>query len=111
MSGADTTATPPALTAREVCQVLREAIFGRRTLTNACHRSRDETDAGVCIVEIDGWRLSIDNEGDALGHCEQCTAADGRTWAFNSGDRYGTDPIAMLSQWEHTTLERLLKQR
>ncbi|MGU9839792.1 MULTISPECIES: DUF7693 family protein [Pseudomonas] len=34
---------------------------------------------------------------------------DGLRWSFDSGDRYGTDPVALLSMWEHHTMERMLK--
>ncbi|WP_423812656.1 DUF7693 family protein [Pseudomonas viridiflava] len=33
---------------------------------------------------------------------------DARRWSFNSEDRFGTNPIALLSVWEHQTLENLL---
>lgn len=43
-------------------------------------------------------------------YCEECFSTDGRRWSFDSGDRFGTDPIALLSTWEHRTLERMLKE-
>ncbi|WP_420875635.1 DUF7693 family protein [Pseudomonas poae] len=45
----------------------------------------------------------------SLDYCEACVIPDGRRWSFNSGDRLGTDSIALLSVREHQTLERLLK--
>ncbi|WP_423246487.1 DUF7693 family protein [Pseudomonas syringae] len=53
--------------------------------------------------------MSIHNDRDELGYCEECISPDGRRWSLDSGNRFGTDPIAMLSTWEHQTLERLLK--
>ncbi|WP_458376613.1 DUF7693 family protein [Pseudomonas pergaminensis] len=35
---------------------------------------------------------------------------DGWRWSFDSGDRFGTDPIALLAVWGHHTLELLLKE-
>lgn len=105
----DMAPSTPALSAREVCQTLREAIFGRRTVTRLSHQSWDEIHDGHFLVDIEGWRLSIYNHCDALDHCEACTAADGRQWSFDSGDRFGTDPVALLSTWEHLTLGQLFK--
>jgi probable phosphoglycerate mutase len=104
-----TAQSTPALSAREVCQTLREAIFGRRTLTRLSRQSWDEIHEGHFQVEIEGWRLTLYNHCNALGHCETCTAADGRHWSLDSGDRFGTDPVALLSTWEHQTLEQLFK--
>ena len=54
----------PALTTREVCQVLRDSIFGRRVTARA----------------------------------------GAQDW-----DRFGADPIALLSTWEHRSLELISK--
>ncbi|WP_122868594.1 DUF7693 family protein [Pseudomonas viridiflava] len=99
----------PALTAREVCQVLRDAIFGRRTMIRAYVQTWDELYAGMFMVDVEGWSMTIFNDCDELDYCEACVSTDGRRWSFVSGDRYGTDPIALLSTWEHQTLESLLK--
>ncbi|MEN5033858.1 hypothetical protein [Pseudomonas sp. TWI929] len=72
---------PSTLTAREVGQVLREVVLGRR--------------------------ITIYNDCDELDYCERCVSPEGRRWDFDPGDR--TDPIALLSTWEHQTLERMLK--
>ncbi|PWE38071.1 histidine phosphatase family protein [Pseudomonas prosekii] len=97
------------LSAREVCQVLREVTFERRTMTKVSQTSWDETYAGHFVVSVEGWRISIYNDCDTLDYCEDCVSSDGRRWSFYAGDRFGTDPIALLSTWEHQTLERLLK--
>ena len=99
----------PALTAREVCQVLRDAIFGRRTMIRACAQTWDELYAGMFMVDVEGWSMTIYNDCDELDYCEACVSSDGRRWSFASGDRYETDPVALLSTWEHQTLENLLK--
>ena len=97
------------LSAREVGQVLRDVTWGRRVMTKVGHESWDGIYAGHFRVRIDGWELSIYNDCDELDYCEECTSPDGRRWCFDSGDRFGTDPVALLSTWEHQTFERLLK--
>lgn len=97
------------LSAREVSQVLREVTWGRRTMTKVGYASWDEIYAGHFHLRVDGWELSIYNDCDEIDYCEECVSPNGRRWSFDSGDRYGTDPIALLSVWEHQTLEKLLK--
>ncbi|AZE85573.1 hypothetical protein C4J98_4188 [Pseudomonas orientalis] len=97
------------LSAREVCQVLREVTFERRTMTKVRQASWDEIYAGHFVVSVEGWRILIYNDCDKLDYCEECISPDGRRWSFDSGDRFGTDPVALLSTWEHQTLEQLLK--
>ncbi|MCK3843888.1 hypothetical protein E4O97_10685 [Pseudomonas sp. W15Feb34] len=101
--------TAAELSAREVCQVLREVTFERRMMTKVSQASWDEIYAGYFVVSVEGWRISIYNDCDTLDYCEECISSDGRRWSFDSGDRFGTDPIALLSTWQHQTLERLLK--
>lgn len=101
--------TAAELSAREVSQVLREAIFGRAVMSKVGHESWDEIYAGRFQINVDGWEISIYNDCDQLDYCEQCVSPDGRHWSFDSGYRFGTDPVALLSTWEHQTLERMLK--
>uniref|UniRef100_UPI0030DD822A DUF7693 family protein n=1 Tax=Pseudomonas sp. RL_105y_Pfl2_101 TaxID=3088708 RepID=UPI0030DD822A len=101
--------TAAELSAREVSQVLREVIFGRSVMSKAGQQSWAHVYSGHFQVDVDGWRMSIYNNCDQLDYCEQCVSPDGRRWSFDSGDRFGTDPIALLSTWEHQTLEQLLK--
>ncbi|MFJ2281144.1 hypothetical protein ACIOUG_08390 [Pseudomonas sp. NPDC087803] len=91
------------LTARDVCQRLREAALGVLMF----NRLEAPGDAGLVAVDIEGWRLLLDVEGGRLHHCEHCHAPDGREWHFNS--RYGTDPVNLLSTWELAQIENLLK--
>ncbi|WP_426111988.1 DUF7693 family protein [Pseudomonas sp. DSP3-2-2] len=99
----------PALTAREVCQVLCEVTFGRRVMSKLGAKAWDEVYACHFIVDVDGWRITLYNDCDTLDYCEECMSPDGRRWAFDPGDRFGTDPVALLSTWEHRALERFLK--
>lgn len=79
------------LTARDVCQRLREAALGVR-LFNLCPSPGD---AGLMAVDIDGWRLLLEVEGGRLHHCEHCHSPEDGDWYFNA--RYGTDPVNLLS--------------
>lgn len=103
------TETAAHLSAREVCQVLRDVIFERHTMKKVGCQSWDEVYAGHFLVDVDGWRLSIYNDCDELDYCEDGVSPDGRRWSFDSGYRFGTDPIALLSVWEYQALEKLLK--
>jgi probable phosphoglycerate mutase len=94
---------------REVCQVLREVIFGRLEMANAGDQSWDEVYACHFQINVEGWQITLYNDCDTLDYCEECVSPDGRRWCFDSGDRFGTDPIALLSVWQHETLERMLK--
>ena len=92
----------PAITAREVYQVLKDAAMGTRALRvvryDTDHRS----------VDIDGWQLRLFIQDTCLRQCEECTTADGRVATLDAWQRYGTDPVALLSGWEHQQLEQLL---
>ncbi len=109
LAGSMSESTGGELSAREVCQVLREATFERRAMTKVSQTSWDQIHAGHFVVSIEGWRISIYNDCGTLDYCEECVSPEGRRWSFGAGDRFGTDPIALLSTWEHQTLERLLK--
>ncbi|WP_054056586.1 DUF7693 family protein [Pseudomonas asplenii] len=97
------------LTTREVCQVLRDVVLGRRTMVKAGRQTGNGADTGHFAVDVEGWQITICNDGDKLDYCEQAESPDGRTWQLAPGDRYGTDPIALLSTWEHRVLEGLLR--
>lgn len=107
--GSVSAGTAGELSAREVCQLLREVTFERLVITKVGQLSWDEVYAGHFVVSIEGWHISIYNDCDTLDHCKECISLDGRRWSFDSGDRFGTDPIALLSTWEHQALERILK--
>lgn len=68
----------PALTAREVCQLLRDAVLGVRPL-----RCVDEQPAtGQLQIAIEGWHLTLDVDGKHLHHCQSCQSPDGREEAI-----------------------------
>lgn len=100
--------TKPALNAREVYQVLKDVALGTRIMTRTGSQSLSEIYNGLMPVEIDGWRLTLFNDGGALNYCEDCRAPDGSVGSLETWQRYGTDPVDLLSGWEREQLERLL---
>ncbi|KJZ49904.1 MULTISPECIES: hypothetical protein [Pseudomonas] len=94
----------PALTAREVYQPLRDAAQGICTfqrVDNAC-------ESGHVRVDIDGWRLTLEVDAGHLRRCLHGQSPDGREYVFDNGQRFGTDPVSLLSTWELAQIERLL---
>ncbi|WP_445674605.1 DUF7693 family protein [Pseudomonas japonica] len=69
----------------------------------------DDVYACQFCIEVDGRRLLISNDSDSLGYCHSCVAPDGRRWDFDSSQRFGTDPVGLMSIWEHASFERVLK--
>lgn len=98
---------PNELTAREVYQVLREVVLGRRGMTKVGSQTWDEVYACHFEVDVEGWRITTYNDCDELDYCEQAVSPGGQRWDFDPGAR--TNPIALLSTWEHQSLERMLK--
>jgi hypothetical protein len=101
--------TAPALTAREICQVLRELALGTRTLDASSQRRLMVDNSWQVRLEVDGWSLALVNHGQTLSHCEECRSPDGRVETLDAWQRYGTDPVKLLSIWEHQQLQRLLQ--
>ncbi|MBM3103794.1 hypothetical protein H8F21_03890 [Pseudomonas sp. P66] len=93
-----------ALTPREVYQQLRDAALGIRPMT----RLAPALSNNLVRVEIEGWQLLLDVEGKRLHHCERCQHPDGRHGSLETWQRYGTDPVSLLSTWELAQIERLL---
>jgi hypothetical protein len=93
----------PRVTGRDVCQVLREVTLERRVLVKAGDGSWGQLDAPPFVIDVEGWRITLCCDAGSLNHCEEATSPDGLRWSFDPGDRYGTDPFALLSTWEHQT--------
>ena len=93
------------LTSREVCQRLREAALGVLAFT-VCEAPAE---TGLVTVDIDGWRLLLDFAGGRLHHCEHARSDDGQEGSLERWQRFGTDPVSLLSTWELAQIERLLK--
>jgi hypothetical protein len=96
--------SPAALHARDVYQVLKDAAMGTLTL-----RKLGENMPGQIQVDIGGWSLTLITEGSNLSHCQGCEAPDGRRASQDNWPRYGTDPVKLLSLWEHQQLQQLLQ--
>lgn len=96
----------PALTAREISQLLRDAALEVRPLRLAGEQSV----SGLMQVDIEGWQLTLDVDEEHLRHCQRCQSPDGREGLFDSWQRYGTDPVSLLSTWELAQIERLLTE-
>jgi hypothetical protein len=45
---------------------------------------------------IDGWRLTLFNDGGTLDYCGDCRTPDGRVGTIEDWQRYGTDPVEQL---------------
>ncbi|WP_371135557.1 hypothetical protein [Pseudomonas sp. PD9R] len=77
--------------------------MGIRTLK----RLDQQPTPGQVQVDIEGWLLSLDFDGTHLHHCQSCQRPDGHD-QFDGLQRYGTDPVSLLSTWELAQIERLL---
>ncbi|WP_248766238.1 DUF7693 family protein [Pseudomonas protegens] len=96
----------PCLNARDVCQRLRDAALGVSPL----RPSADQPGAGQVQVDIEGWQLLLDFDGQHLHHCQRCRSAEGDAWQLDTRQRFGTDPVSLLSTWELAQIETLLKE-
>jgi hypothetical protein len=97
----------PPLTTREIYQLLRDAALEVRPL----RRLVEGCGSDLVHVDIEGWRLTLEVDGNHLRHCRYCQSPDGREVGFDSWQRYGTDPVSLLSTWELAQIERLLAVR
>lgn len=96
------------LTARETCQVLRDIALGIRVMRRVDSNAQVEIDSGLMTVEADGWLITFYKEDHALDRCDRCLSPEGRAYIFDARQRYGTDPLELLSTWERSQLESLL---
>ena len=106
--GRQTLNTTSPLTSRDVYQVLKDVALGTRIMHRASLQTWNEVYNGLMTVEIDGWLLTLFNDGGTLDYCKDCRAPDGRVGSLETWQRYGTDPVELLSAWEREQLERLL---
>jgi len=97
---------PPTLTAREVCQRLRDAALGVHTLRIVDTHGG----SGQVSVDIEGWKLQFDFDGEHLLHCGACMCPEGRHWTLDTRQRFGTDPVSLLSTWELAQIEGMLRR-
>ena len=97
-----------SLTTREVYQVLKEIALGVRTMRRLSAQSWNEIHTGSMPVEVDSWTLMLFNDGDTLDYCESATCPAGKAGTPEDWQRYGTNPVDLLSAWEHQQLELML---
>ncbi|MCP1507225.1 hypothetical protein J2Y83_003198 [Pseudomonas marginalis] len=96
------TATAATVSAREAYQVLKDMALETRVIS-ACAATDDTVN-----VEIDGWQVVLLTHGALLVGCQHCRSPDGRNGSLDSWQRYGTNPVALMSTWEQAQVERLL---
>ncbi|WP_028694259.1 DUF7693 family protein [Pseudomonas cremoricolorata] len=93
---------PPS--AREVYQCLRDAALGVSALRVEAHLG-----AGRVQIGIDAWQLTLELDQHGLAHCLACRSAAGGQASSEHWPRHGSDPCELLSQWERTRIEQLLR--
>lgn len=94
------------LSARDVYQRLRDAALG----VLAFEVCEVISESGLIAVDIEGWRLLLDFTEGHLHHCESARTCAGDEATLNTWQRYGTDPVSLLSTWELAQIERLLRE-
>ena len=92
-----------APSSREVYQCLRDVAMGVEPL-QACARPRPD------LIEVSsaGWQLSLIIDHEGLAHCASCCNPQGVSSNGDSWQRYGTNPVELLSIWERRQIELLL---
>jgi hypothetical protein len=88
--------------------VLRDIAFSVRTMRRLGEKSWTDIYCGMVTVEVDGWVITFYNDCDSLGYCDSSYCPDGRAYLFDSSKQFGTDPVELLSTWEHRQLEQML---
>ncbi len=73
--------------------MLTDVALGKRIMM----RSSSKIYHGLIPVEIDGWLLTLFNDCDTLDYCEYCRSPDGRVGTLEFWQRYGADPVELLS--------------
>jgi hypothetical protein len=98
-----------ALSAREAYQLLKDIALGVRQMSRAGEQGWAAIHCGPMPIRVEGWQLTLFNDGNELGYCVECIAPDGRVGTVESWGRFGSDPVQLLSRWERQELERLLQ--
>ncbi|WP_426807937.1 hypothetical protein ABOC32_16190 [Pseudomonas sp. WOUb67] len=92
-----------SLNTRAIYQSLRNAALGVHHLEVSARR-----DGGLVDVDIQGWQLTLALDTEGLAQCISCQSPDGQQAGIEDWQRYGTNPVDLLSLWERTQLEKLL---
>lgn len=56
--------------------MLREVTFGRRIMGKVGSQTWEEVYACHFIIDVEGWRLSLYNDCDALDYCEEALSPE-----------------------------------
>lgn len=88
--------------------MLRDIALGTRIICRLGAQSWPEIYCGLMTVEVEGWVITFYNGCDKLDYCHTCYSPEGRAYTFDSMQRFGTDPVELLSTREHAQLEKLL---
>lgn len=97
MPPADTRVSP-----REAYQLLKDVALETRAITAL------PAGADTVRLAVDGWQLLLTVQGTTLIACHACDSPDGRHGSIDSWQRFGTNPVALMSAWEHAQVERLM---
>lgn len=99
----------PALSAREVYQILKDVALGVHSMRNTSEQSWSEVHCGKVPLDIDGWKITLYNNCGSLDYCDACLSPEGRAGSFEEWGRFGTEPTQLLSRWEREQLEKKLQ--
>jgi len=92
------------VSAREAYQVLKDLALG----TRAVQRLTPAVNSEGTLLGVDGWQITLMTHQGAVKGCLCCESPDGRTGSYDTWQRFGTDPVSLLSAWEQTQIEALL---
>jgi hypothetical protein len=79
----------------------RAIALGQRAMRRLGDLRWTQTQTGLMTVEVNGCVLTFSNDSNKLDYCNSCYSSDGREYIFDSSQRFGTDPLELLSTWEH----------
>ncbi|AIR90925.1 DUF7693 family protein [Pseudomonas cremoricolorata] len=85
-------------------QRLRDAALGVHAL-----RVERRLEHAWVQVDIDAWSLTLELGEHGLARCLACQTAEGAHADSEHWPRAGSDPCELLSQWERTRIEHLLR--
>jgi len=92
------------VSAREAYQLLKDIALGSRTVQAAM----SPIDIEGKLFRVDGWHITLLAHNGVLSGCHSCESPDGRTGSHENWQRFGTDPVSLLSAWEQAQIEALL---
>lgn len=98
------------ITAKEVTNVLKQAIHGKITI-NLLGESWNDTYAGNVLFQFNDWHICFFNDCDSLDYCDYAIAPNKDKIEFwRLSENSEPDPLQLLSRDERKKLESLLKE-